>query len=143
LTISVIEGNLSSHLTKEIKMPVIHTPSEPTHELPGTSFTSLATPSLGSSETSVWKVAISPGTQPTPHSLTRGEVFLVLRGTAAVRISEITETAAPGDVIVIPADTDFELSNAGAEMLEALCCMPVGGQARTADGQAFTPPWAL
>jgi hypothetical protein len=23
-----------------------------------------------------------------------------------------------------------------------LCCLPVGGQAHTADGATFTPPWA-
>lgn len=124
-------------------MPVIHAPSEPTHQLPGTTFTSLATPSLGSTETSMWKVAIAPGTEPTPHTLTRGEVFLVLHGTAAVRIGEAAGVATHGDVIVVPADTDFELSNAGDDVLEAVCCMPTGGQARIGGGDAFTPPWAL
>lgn len=124
-------------------MPVIHAPTEPTHQLPGTAFTSLATPSLGSTETSMWRVAISPGTEPTPHSLTRGEVFLVLRGNASVRIGDTTGTATQGDVIVVPPHADFELANAGDDVLEAVCCMPTGGQARIGDGDAFTPPWAL
>jgi quercetin dioxygenase-like cupin family protein len=124
-------------------MPVLNAPSGPTHELPGTTFTSLATPTLGSTETSVWKVSIAAGTDPTPHSLTRGEVFLVLEGTAGVRIGESVQHAAAGDVIIVPADTQFELSNAGNNTLEAICCMPVGGQARFGDGEAFTPPWAL
>ena len=51
--------------------------------------------------------------------------------------------ATTGDVIIVPADTPFELSNAGDTTLEAICCMPVGGQARIGDGEAFTPPWAL
>jgi len=123
-------------------MPVIHAPLEPTHQLPGTAFTSLATPSTGSTETSVWRVRIAPGTEPTPHRLTRGEVFVVLHGSARVRIGEEVQHADAGDAIVVPADTVFELANAGAEALEALCCMPVGGQARLADGTAFTPPWA-
>ena len=124
-------------------MPVLNAPSGPTHELPGTAFTSLATPTLGSTETSVWKVSIAAGTDPTPHSLTRGEVFLVLEGTAGVRIGESVQHASAGDVIIVPADTQFELSNAGDNTLEAICCMPVGGQARFGDGAAFTPPWAL
>jgi quercetin dioxygenase-like cupin family protein len=124
-------------------MPVLNAPSGPTHELPGTTFTSLATPTLGSTETSVWKVSIAAGTDPTPHTLTRGEVFLVLEGTASVRIGESMQHATTGDVIIVPADTHFELSNAGDTTLEAICCMPVGGQARIGDGAAFTPPWAL
>jgi quercetin dioxygenase-like cupin family protein len=123
-------------------MPVLKAPSGPTHELPGATFTSLATPTLGPTETAVWKVSIAAGTEPTPHSLTRGEVFVVLQGTASVRIGENVKPANPGDVIIVPADTQFELSNAGSSTLEAICCMPVGGEARLGDGEAFTPPWA-
>ncbi len=123
-------------------MPVLTAPTAPTHQLPGTSFTSLATPTLGSLETSVWKVSVAAGTEPTPHSLTRGEVFVVLAGTASVRIGATVQTATAGDVIIVPAETEFELANAGTDTLEAMCCMPVGGQARIGDGEAFTPPWA-
>ena len=54
---------------------------------------------------------------------------------------DITDPQA-GDAIVVPADADFELANAGAGPLRLLCCLPVGGQARLADGSTFTPPWA-
>jgi len=37
---------------------------------------------------------------------------------------------------------DLELENAGPDVLKLVCCLPVGGQARLADGTAFTPPWA-
>jgi mannose-6-phosphate isomerase-like protein (cupin superfamily) len=43
---------------------------------------------------------------------------------------------------VVPAGVEFELANAGAGPLRLLCCLPVGGQARLADGSTFTPPWA-
>ena len=65
-------------------MAVIPAPASPTHELPGTRFTSLATPSRGNAETAVWQVEIDPDAQPTPHTLTREEVFVVLEGTATV-----------------------------------------------------------
>ena len=124
-------------------MPVIHAPSAPTHELGGTSFTSLATPSRGGTDmTSVWRVAIAPGTTPTPHSLTREEIFVVLRGQAEVTIDDARQTAGAGDTIVVPADVPFVLHNSGTEPLELLCCLPVGGQARLADGTLLTPPWA-
>ena len=96
-------------------MPVLNAPSGPTHEIPGTTFTSLATPTLGPTETSVWRVSIAAGTEPTPHSLTRGEVFLVLHGTASVRIGETVKPANPGDVIIVPADTANRVVERGNE----------------------------
>jgi mannose-6-phosphate isomerase-like protein (cupin superfamily) len=123
-------------------MPVIHAPAVPTHELPGTRFTALTSPSRGAVDLCVWRVEISPSTQPTPHQVTREEVFVVLSGRARVRIADERYEASAGDAIVVPPSTDFELANAGDEPLTALCCLPVGGQARLANGELFTPPWA-
>jgi mannose-6-phosphate isomerase-like protein (cupin superfamily) len=123
-------------------MPVIPAPASATHAIDGTRFTSLATPSRGSRDTAVWQVEIQPGTPAVPHSLTREEVFVVLDGEAAVKIDGVSGTARPRDAIVVPADVEFRLLNAGATPLRLLCCFPVGGQARTGDGATFTPPWA-
>ncbi len=122
-------------------MPVIQAPTSPTHDLGHARFTSLATPSSGSVDTSVWTVEISPGAPAVPHTLTRQEVFVVLAGHAAVRIGDAHHTAETGDAIVVPVDTMFQLSNGGTDVLRLLCCMPVGGQA-CLDGSTFTPPWA-
>src|SRR5436305_2517505 len=123
-------------------MPVLRAPAAPTHDLGHARFTSLATPSRGSTDTSVWMVEIPPGAPATPHSLTREEVFVVLEGTASVRIAGDESGAGAGDAIVVPAGAEFELANAGAGPLRLLCCLPVGGQARLADGSTFTPPLA-
>jgi quercetin dioxygenase-like cupin family protein len=123
-------------------MPVIPAPPSATHQLEGARFTSLATPSRGSRDTAVWRVEIEPGTPPVPHSLTREEVFVVLDGEAAVEIDGQSSTARTGDAIVVPAEVEFRIANAGADPVHLLCCFPVGGQARIADGAAFTPPWA-
>ena len=66
----------------------------------------------------------------------------MLEGAASVRIAGNETHAAAGDAIVVPADAEFELANAGAGPLQLLCCLPVGGQARLPDGSTFTPPWA-
>ena len=123
-------------------MPVLNAPAAPTHDLGGARFTSLATPSRGATDTAVWKAEILPGTPATPHALTREEVFVVLEGNASVRIAGNAGQAEAGDAIVVPPGTEFELANAGAGPLRLLCCLPVGGQARLADGSTFTPPWA-
>jgi quercetin dioxygenase-like cupin family protein len=91
----------------------------------------------------VWQVEIAPGTPATPHSLTREEVFVVIDGHASVRLGGGGEqVAGAGDAIVVPPGVDVALTAAGDAPLRMLCCQPVGGQARTADGAVFTPPWA-
>src|SRR5882724_3921264 len=101
-------------------MPILRAPAAPTHDLGHARFTALATPTRGSTDTSVWKVEILPGTPATPHSLTREEVFVVLEGTASVRIAGNASQAQAGDAIVVPAGADFELANAGGEPLRLL-----------------------
>lgn len=123
-------------------MPIIKAPAVPTHELPGAKFTALASPSRCGAETSVWTVELSPGAPGATHQLTRGEVFVVLSGRARVELAGEASSAGPGDAIVVPRDTPFALSAEGAAPLRAVCCLPVGGQARLADGKTFTPPWA-
>ena len=122
-------------------MSVIQAPPAPTHDLGRTRFTSLATPTRGSNETAVWQVEIEPATPPTPHSMTQEEVFVVLAGRATVRIADHTAVAEVGDAIVVPRDTEFELSNVDSDLLRLLCCTPVGSMARL-DAEPFTPPWA-
>ena len=124
-------------------MPVLPAPATPTHDLGGARFTSLATPTSGSTDTSVWLVEIDAGTPATPHELTREEVFVVLSGRAAVRIDDRDQVAGPGDAIVVPSGVPFALAPVGAEPLRALCCLPVGGQARLPGGEPFTPPLAV
>jgi quercetin dioxygenase-like cupin family protein len=123
-------------------MPVIAAPPAPTHELPGARFTSLVTPSRGSTDTSVWRVEIYPAAPATLHQVTREEVFVVLDGTARVRIGGAEHLAGPGASIVVPPGVPFELAADGDAPLLALCVLPVGGQAQLPGGEPFTPPWA-
>jgi mannose-6-phosphate isomerase-like protein (cupin superfamily) len=124
-------------------VPVLPTPPAHTHEVPGTRFTSLATPSRGSAENSVWIVEITAGTVATPHELTREEVFVVLEGTADVLIGDERSQARPGDAIVVPPGLPFELRPATGSSLRAICVLPVGGRAVLGDGTSFPPPWSL
>ena len=54
-------------------MAVLPAPPAPTHELGSARFTSLATPSRGTAETSVWTVEIAPGRPGALHRITREE----------------------------------------------------------------------
>lgn len=123
-------------------MPVLAAPPTHTHELPGARFTSLATPSRGSTDTSVWRVEIDPGVPAAAHSVTREEVFVVLEGTARVRLGADEHLAGPGAAIVVPAGVPFALAAAGDTPMRAVCLLPVGGQAQLPGEEPFTPPWA-
>jgi mannose-6-phosphate isomerase-like protein (cupin superfamily) len=136
--------NVVDHISsEELAMAVVTAPTDATHDIGTARFTSLATPSRGSSrETAVWRVEFAPRTPATPHSLTREEVFVVLDGEAAVDIGGTRACAHAGDAIVVPADVEFALANEGETPLRLLCCLPVGGQGRLPGGEPFTPPWA-
>ena len=122
-------------------MPVIQAPTAFTHELPHVRFYSLATPSRGSRETSVWRIEIEAAAETASHTLTREEIFVVLEGVVRIELDGQVGRAAEGDAIVVPKGSQFSLSCIG-ERAELLCCLPVGGQARIGSGQLFTPPWA-
>ena len=122
-------------------MPVL-SPATPISPFPGSRFTQLASPSRGSTQTSVWHVDIQPGSPSAPHQVTAEEIFIVLAGEATVALADVITTATVGDAIVVPANTDFALGNGGSAPLRLICVLPVGGQACTPDGAVFTPPWA-
>lgn len=121
-------------------MPVIPASEARTYELHGVQFRSLASPTNGSTETSVWQTEIPVGTPAAPHQLTREEIIVVLSGRALARFDDDVTEAATGDTIVVPPDTTFALENVGDEPLRVLACFPVGGQGRL-DGETITLPW--
>jgi quercetin dioxygenase-like cupin family protein len=122
-------------------MPVIDTSDQLHHELPGTRFQTLASPSLGSRETSVWRVRLEPSTPGVPHRVTREEIFVVLSGSATASLDGTAQRLAAGSALVLPAGVELSLAT-DDEPLEAIVCLPVGGQGIVGDGEPFTPPWA-
>jgi quercetin dioxygenase-like cupin family protein len=128
-------------LLPEVDMPVIHPTDQRRHELHGAQFDALASPSLGSRETSVWRLRLEPDTPGVPHRVTREEIFVVLAGSATAALDGTAHRLAAGSTLVLPAGVELSLET-GAEQLEAIVCLPVGGQGVIGDGEPFTPPWA-
>ena len=122
-------------------MTIIRDADAPCFELPGLTVRGLASPRRGARETSVWRIALAPGTPGTPHAVTREEVFVATAGVALVTLAGGTSELRAGDALVVPAGVSFSLSNPAEEPFEAIVSFPVGGQA-VVGGGAFTPPWA-
>ena len=123
-------------------MPIVSVSDAPKFELPNVTFTGLASPQRGSKENSVWRLALAPKAPGLPHQLTREDTIIVLSGTAIAEIGKERHRLSVGDAIIVPAMTDFSLSNDSAEPFEAIAVLPVGGQAIIGNDAPFVPPWA-
>jgi quercetin dioxygenase-like cupin family protein len=108
--------------------------------LPGITFTSLATPSLGTTELAVWWIRSEPGAGGQAHTLDREEIFTVVRGEVVATVGGRTQRASAGQAVTVPAGTLFALGNDRAEPAELVVCAPAGIQA-SMNGETVTPPW--
>jgi mannose-6-phosphate isomerase-like protein (cupin superfamily) len=123
-------------------MPLIKSCDAPRFEMHGAVFTGGASPSRGARETCVWRTTIAPSTPGTAHSVDREEVFVAVAGRARVTVDGELHELAAGDVLVVPANTQFALANPYEVAFEAIVVFPVGGRAKLPSGDAFVPPWA-
>jgi quercetin dioxygenase-like cupin family protein len=124
-------------------MPIIKHSAAPSFSLPGLTVTGLASPSRGAHETSVWRLAIAPGTPGAEHTLDREEVFIALSGRAVATLGGERHELAAGDALIVPANVVFSLANPGSEPFEAVAALPVGGRAAMPAGEPFAPPWTV
>jgi mannose-6-phosphate isomerase-like protein (cupin superfamily) len=125
-------------------MPIVRADETTTFNLPGLVFTSMAAPSRGSVQNSVWRVKLMPGTPGAEHSLDQEEIFVALGGKAVAVLDGVTFDVLPGDTLIVPARALFSLSNAGSEPFEAMAVAPAGVSATLATGaEPFRPPWTL
>lgn len=124
-------------------MPIVKSADAPHFDLPGVKFTALAAPSRGSSENAAWRISLAAHTPGAPHQLTREEIFVAISGSAEAAIGPERFDVAAGDAIVVPAFTDFALSNKGDVPFEAVAILPVGGRALMGEAAPFSPPWSL
>lgn len=123
-------------------MPVISASNAPKFELPNATFTGLASPRRGSKENSVWHFTIAPKAPGLPHQLTREEIIIALSGSAIAEVGKERHRISEGDTIIVPAKTNFSLTNESAQPFEGIAVLPVDGQAVIGNDAPFTPPWA-
>lgn len=124
-------------------MKVITPTPDRTVTTPNAAMESLATPSLGSTALSTWRVRLEAGRSGPVHAIDREQVWMVISGSLTVTCDGRTETAAAGQAVLLPPDVLRRLGAAeGAGDVEALVAMEAGGSAVTEDGERHPLPWA-
>jgi mannose-6-phosphate isomerase-like protein (cupin superfamily) len=127
----------------EKSMSVIRASESSTFAVPGFHFNGYTSPSRGATEICTWRLQIEPGAQSEAHWLDHEEVFLLLTGALTVSIAGEEIEIAAGDAFSVPARSLLQVSNRGAQLANAIACLPAGTQATGADGHIIgTPPWA-
>lgn len=111
------------------------------HRLHGSVFHSYVSPAAGSEELCAWRLEIAAGTAGVPHRVGKEEVFLLLSGRIRVHLDGTVEEMGPGDVLRVPAGSEFGVDNAGGETAAAWVTTSVGLEATLADGSVISPPW--
>jgi quercetin dioxygenase-like cupin family protein len=73
-------------------------------ETPNAVMTTLASPTLGGTEHSLWRVDMVAGQSGPPHRFDAEQIWTALSGAATVELGDVPHVVEAGDTIVIPAD---------------------------------------
>lgn len=122
-------------------MLVVRGSDSPVFDLDGFTIFALAQPSRGAAELCAWRLRVLPGAESGVHSLDHEEVFVVVSGVLTVRVAGKEQEVRADDALVVPAGTDFSLTNAGDVPCMAVVTVRAGLVAMVG-GQRVTPPWA-
>jgi quercetin dioxygenase-like cupin family protein len=112
------------------------------HRMHGSVFHAFASPSNGSAELCAWRVEIAAGVTGVPHRVGRDEVLMMSAGELSVSLDGVAARVAAGDVLVVPAGTEFRVDNDGTGTAAAWVTTSAGFEATLPDGTTLTPPWA-
>jgi quercetin dioxygenase-like cupin family protein len=113
-----------------------------TTSTPNADLASLATPSLGSTELSSWRISMKAGAEGPVHSIDREQIWLPLSGSLAFTVDEVRTVVSAGQAAILPAGEIRQVKVVDGPV-EAVVCMPVGGVAMVPGSADRHPlPWA-
>ena len=110
------------------------------HETPNAVMRTLAAPSVGAAELSVWEVVMRPGQQGPVHTVDREQVWAVLAGSLQAEVDGEPVGAGTGDTLRIAAGVARRIS--AVQPLRAIVASPAAPRVRTPDGGERALPWA-
>ncbi|MFC7548098.1 cupin domain-containing protein [Plantactinospora sp. GCM10030261] len=109
---------------------------------PNGQMTTLAAPSVGSRELSLWRVRMAAGARGPLHTIDREQVFMPLAGSFTITVAGTATTVGTGTTAILPAGAQRQVAVLDGPA-EALVCMPSAGRVTVPDEPASRPlPWA-
>jgi quercetin dioxygenase-like cupin family protein len=110
------------------------------HATPNAVMRTLAAPSLGALELSVWEVSMTEGSAGPLHAADLEQVWVVLEGELHFELDGDRVTASAGDSVTLAAGIPRRIH--APQPARALVASRAGGRASTADQGARALPWA-
>ncbi|MEA2295781.1 MAG: hypothetical protein QOE86_3420 [Solirubrobacteraceae bacterium] len=112
----------------------------PRYETPNAVMRTLAAPSIGASELSMWEVVMRAGQRGPAHEVDREQVWTVLDGELRVEAGGEELTVRAGDALRLPAGVSRRI--AAAADTRAVVASGAGPRVTTPDGGTRPLPWA-
>lgn len=107
---------------------------------PNATMTTLASPTLGGAESSLWLVEMPPEQEGPEHAFAGEIVWSITSGSGKVRVGGADHALTTGDTLVVPAG-EMRQFTSGATGFTAVVTVR-GGEATRGDGQsAGVPSW--
>lgn len=113
----------------------------PRHETPNAVMRTLAAPSLGATDLSVWEVAMRQGQRGPVHKVDREQVWTILDGELEIVVAGESCALVAGDTLRLPADATRQVTATTA--VRAIVASPAGPTVTTATGPPRPLPWAV
>lgn len=121
-------------------MKIVRAGDRRTTTTPNATMTTLASPTLGGAESSLWLVDMPAGIEGPGHSFAGEVVWSITSGSGKVRAGGVEQVLEAGDTVVIPAG-ELRQFIAGTTGFTAVVTVREG-EAFVGDGtSAGVPPW--
>jgi quercetin dioxygenase-like cupin family protein len=112
----------------------------PRHQTPNAVMRTLAAPSLGGSDLSVWEVAMRAGQGGPLHEVNREQVWTVVSGELRVQTDDETFIVGAGDSLCLPPNARRQIT--AITDARAIVASPACPIVTTVDGDSRPLPWA-
>jgi quercetin dioxygenase-like cupin family protein len=123
-------------------MTLIHRTQARRTETPNAVMTTLASPTVGGAERSLWRVDMAPGQSGPPHRFDAEQIWTALSGAATVEVADVSHAVEAGDTIVIPAHLPRRILADRAAGFSAIVTAGPQARAAMADGtDRGIPAW--
>jgi quercetin dioxygenase-like cupin family protein len=120
---------------------VSHADSRRTETAAGV-MTTLASPTLGGAQRSLWRVEMKPGANGPAHTFDVEQVWTATDGGATIELADEQLTLRPGDTVIMPAAVPRQVNAHPDKGFTAIVTAPGNARASLLDGtDKGVPPW--